>query len=243
MQSILADGAKQFNLSLTEAQLSLFQTYSQELIAWNQQINLTRIVEPEEIAVKHFLDSLSVCLALRPDRFDKPVRSDFSLIDVGAGAGFPGVPLKIALPHMQLTLLESTAKKTKFLHHLVETLRLSNVTIVTARAEEAGQQPAHRERYDVAVARAVTNLPVLAEYTLPLVKVGGTVVAQKGQYPAEELEQTTRALKILGGKIARVLPVNIPELVGERHLVVMSKIKATPKTYPRRPGTPAKNPL
>ena len=237
MQTILSNGAKQFNLSLSTAQLSAFQSYSRELIAWNQQVNLTRIIESEEIAVKHFLDSLSVCLAL-PE-----ASSNLRVIDVGTGAGFPGVPLKIALPHLKLTLLESTAKKTKFLYHLVETLQLSHVTIVTARAEEIGQQPAHRERYDVAVARAVAGLPVLAEYMLPLVKMGGLMIAQKGQHPAGEVEQSAQALKTLGGKVAQILPVTIPNLEGERHLVVINKIRPTPKTYPRRPGVPAKTPL
>ena len=166
-------------LILSQTQLSAFQIYSQELIDWNRRVNLTRIVEPDEIAVKHFLDSLSVGQAL-PD-----LPAAFSMIDVGTGAGFPGLVLKIALPAIQLALLESTAKKTAFLQHMVEILHLTGVTVLTMRAEEAGRQPAHRERYDVATARAVSALPVLAEYTLPLVKIGGLVIVQKGQHPAE----------------------------------------------------------
>jgi 16S rRNA (guanine527-N7)-methyltransferase len=237
MQKILLHGAKQFHLSLTQTQLNAFEQYSQELIAWNQKVNLTRIIEPEEIAVKHFLDSLSVCQAL-PD-----LPPDFSIIDVGSGAGFPGLPLKIVLPDIQLTLLESTGKKTAFLQHIVDILNLTGITVLTARAEEASQQPTHRERYDVAVARAVSVLPILAEYTLPFVKVGGVVIVQKGQHPAEEVKTAANALGILGGQIRQILPVTVPGLNAERHLLIIDKHKATPKQYPRRPGLPAKKPI
>jgi 16S rRNA (guanine527-N7)-methyltransferase len=237
MRQTLHRSAQQFHLSLTETQLNAFEQYSQELIAWNQRVNLTRIVEPEEIAVKHFLDSLSVCQALPALSFG------FSVIDVGSGAGFPGLPLKIALPDIQLTLLESTGKKTAFLQHMVDTLNLTDVTVLTARAEEAGQQPTHREQYDVAVARAVSTLPILAEYTLPLVKVGGLVIVQKGQPATEEIKTATKALEVLGGKIRQILPVTVPGLNAERHLLVIDKHKPTAKQYPRRPGLPAKRPI
>jgi 16S rRNA (guanine527-N7)-methyltransferase len=237
MPQILYKGAQQFNLSLTEAQLRAFELYSQELIAWNQSINLTRIVEPREIAVKHFLDSLSVCLAL-PD-----LSLPFFMIDVGSGAGFPGLPLKIARPGIELTLVESTAKKTAFLRHMVDVLNLTGVTVLTARAEEAGRRPNHRQRYDVAAARAVAPLPVLAEYTLPLVKVGGRVIIQKGKNPTAELKDAAKALEILGGQVKQILPVSVPGLEAARHLLIIQKDKATPEQYPRRPGRPAKRPL
>jgi 16S rRNA (guanine527-N7)-methyltransferase len=237
MPSILRRRAAQFNLSLTEFQLRAFQIYNRELIAWNQRVNLTRIVEPEEITVKHFLDSLSVYQAL-PD-----LPQNFSIIDVGTGAGFPGLPLKIALPNIQLTLLEATTKKTKFLQHIVDTLQLNEVTVLAARAEEVGRQAAHREQYDVALARAVASLPVLAEYTLPLVRVEGLVIAQKGQHLAEEVEAAIRASEMLGGQLDRILPVEVPGLEAARHLIIIRKSKATPKQYPRRPGVPAKRPL
>lgn len=237
MSQALYYGARQFDLTLTKAQLDAFERYRQELIAWNERVNLTGIVDPEEIVVKHFLDSLSVYLAVR----DLP--STLSLIDVGSGAGFPGLPLKIALPDIRLTLLEATGKKTAFLQHIVATLDLTKVMVLTARAEEAGRQPEHRERYDVAVARAVTTLPVLAEYTLPLAKVGGRVVVQKGQHPADEIKQAANALGILGGKVGQILPVTVPGLTAERHLVVIQKNRSTPKQYPRRPGLPAKKPI
>ncbi|MEW5957474.1 MAG: 16S rRNA (guanine(527)-N(7))-methyltransferase RsmG [Chloroflexota bacterium] len=237
MQQSLLAGVQQFDLTLTQAQLAAFEQYSRELIAWNEKINLTRIVAPAEIVVKHFLDSLSVYQALA----DLP--AGFSLIDVGSGAGFPGLPLKIVRPDLQLTLLESTGKKTAFLQHIVDLLNLTNVTVLTARAEEAGRRPEHREHYDVAVARAVSALPVLAEYTLPLVKVGGRVIAQKGQDPAAEIKEAANALGILGGKLSRIWPVMVPGLEAERHLVIIHKVKPTPRQYPRRPGLPAKKPI
>lgn len=246
MRRALSHSTQQFNLNLTEAQLNDFELYSSELIAWNRRTNLTRITDPEEIVVKHFLDSLSVCQALCSAVVSEdtdPSDITFSMVDVGSGAGFPGLPLKIALPNIQLTLLDSTAKKTAFLQHIVETLRLTGVTVLTARAEEVGHQVAHREQYDVVVARAVSTLSVLAEYTLPLVKVGGLVIAQKGQSPTEEIEAAVNALDTLGGKVSQVTPVEIPGLKEVRHLVVIQKIKPTPPNYPRRPGMPVKRPL
>lgn len=237
LRTTLRQGAAQFNLILTEAQLAAFETYARELIDWNRQVNLTRIAAPNEIAVKHFLDSLSVAVGL----CKLPPGARF--IDVGSGAGFPGLPLKIALPHLQLTLLESTGKKCRFLEHVAGVLALPDVTVLNARAEEAGRRPAHRARYDVAVARAVAALPTLAEYLLPLVKVGGRAVAQKGQDPAAEVKSAANALGILGGKVVETRPVDIPGLEGERHLIVLQKSKPTPKIYPRRPGLPAKKPL
>lgn len=237
MSLTLRDGAQQFNLFLTETQLNAFERYSQELITWNQRVNLTSIVEPQKIVVKHFLDSLSVYQAL------SGLPPDLALIDVGSGAGFPGLPLKIVLPDLRLTLLEATGKKTAFLHHIVQVLNLTGVTVLTARAEEAGRRPDQRERYDAAVARAVAPLPVLAEYTLPLVRVGGRVIVQKGQHPAAEIKVAANALGILGGKVSQTLAVRVPGLDAERHVVVIQKNKATPPQYPRRPGLPAKKPI
>lgn len=237
MNSTLQTGANKFGLSLSAAQLHAFDTYYRALVDWNKKMNLTRIVAPDDVVAKHFLDSLSVAVAL-----PQPNKS-LTLIDVGSGAGFPGIPLKIALPPVTVTLLESTGKKTKFLQHVVENLSLSGVSVVTTRAEEAGQHPQHRAQYDVAVARAVSKLPVLAEYTLPLVKVGGWVIAQKGQDPTGEVKAATSALRILGGQVSEIVPVSVPGLAGERHLVVIKKIKPTPKVYPRRPGLPNKDPL
>ena len=233
----LADGARQFNISLSPEQLQQFERYSRELLAWNSRVNLTRIVDPQEIVTKHFLDSLSVLVAL------PALSNGATIIDVGSGAGFPGVPLNIAQPDLRLTLLEATGKKTKFLHHLVQMLTLPNVTVLTARAEEVGLVAQHRERYDVAVARAVAPLPVLAEYLLPLIKIGGYAVVQKGQHPATELTAATAALRILGGTLSQLSAVEVPGLDAPRHLITLAKIKPTPKQYPRRAGVPAKTPL
>ena len=235
---LFLEGATQLGIHLTGAQLEAFDQYSRLLIDWNQRINLTRIIDPVDIAHKHFLDSLSLVQAIPLD-----LDSKFSLIDVGSGAGFPGIPLKIVLPDFNLTLLEATNKKTIFLQHVVDQLRLENVTMLTARAEEAGRQPAQRGQYDLAVARAVAPLSVLAEYTLPLVKVGGWVIAQKGQHPAEEIKQAANALGILGGQVKHVVAVTIPGVSAARHLVLIQKIKPTPKFYPRRPGLPTKKPI
>jgi 16S rRNA (guanine527-N7)-methyltransferase len=237
IRSILIQGAPYFKLSLSEAQLEAFEQYSQAVLDWNRRLNLTRIDDPAEMAVKHFLDSLSVYPVLAE------LAPGLTLIDVGSGAGLPGLPLKIARPDIRLTLLEATAKKARFLAHVVDRLHLEQVTVLTSRAEEAGQQPAHRAHYDVAVARAVAALPVLAEYTLPLVRVGGLVIAQKGQQPAEEVELAATALQTLGGRISQIRPVQVPGLAAERHLVLLEKTAPTPAQYPRRPGMPAKRPL
>jgi len=237
MKAQLLSGLQQLNLSLSETQVEAFERYSQELMSWNQRVNLTGIVEPTEIAIKHFLDSISVCQALQN------IPPFFSMIDIGSGAGFPGLPLKIVYPEIQLTLLESVIKKTAFLQHVIHVLNLTNVTILTARAEEAGHLTDHRERYDVAVARAVAKLPTLAEYSLPLVKVGGWVIVQKGQNPSAEVAEAAKALKTLGGQLCQILPITVPGLEAARHLITIQKRKPTPKQYPRRPGLPLKKPI
>jgi 16S rRNA (guanine527-N7)-methyltransferase len=236
-QGPLQRGALKLGLSLSPAQLHAFEIYSQELITWNRRFNLTRISDPEQIVVKHFLDSLSVYQALTD------LTTDFSMVDVGAGAGFPGIPLKIALAEIELTLLEATVKKSTFLQHVLDLLRLARAVVLTARAEEAGQDPVHRERYDVAVARAVATIPVLAEYTLPLIRPGGLVVAQKGLHPAAEVDDAAQALRTLGGELVGIKPVQVPGLSGARHLVIIQKTGSTPKKYPRRSGVPAGKPI
>ncbi len=162
---------------------------------------------------------------------------------MGTGAGFPGVVLKIAFPGLRLTLLEATSKKAEFLRALVERLGLADVEIINARAEEVGQNPVHRERYDLALARALAGMATLAELTLPLVQVGGLVIAQKGENPAAEVEAARKAIDTLGGQVQEITPVVIPGLDDARHLVVLKKVSPTPAKYPRRPGMPAKRPL
>ncbi len=235
--SLLKVGAAAFDLTLTPAQLDAFEQYAQALVEWNQRSNLTRITDPAEIAVKHFLDSLSVYPLL------PPLPLDAALIDIGTGPGFPGLPIKIVRPELRLSLVESVGKKTAFLHHIVESLGLHDVKVITARAEDVGRQADHRERYDVAVARAVTAMQILAEYTLPLLKIGGRVIAQKGQSPAKEVDAADRAIKLLGGQLEAIRAVTVPYLSAERHVVCLRKVSPTPKQFPRRSGLPAKRPL
>lgn len=211
-------------------------TFESELLAWNEKFNLTAIRDTEGIRTKHFLDSFSCVLAWK----EIPPRR---LIDIGTGAGFPGIPLKILYPSMRLTLVESVGKKANFCRHIIETLKLEVTEVITARGEDVGQMPAHRESYDWAVARAVATLPVLAEYLLPLVQVGGAMLAQKGQSGPAETHKADKALKLLGGRTRQLLPVTLPGVADERFLIVVDKVAATPPQYPRKPGIPTKKPL
>jgi 16S rRNA (guanine527-N7)-methyltransferase len=248
---LLKEGAGCLGLILGPRQLAAFETYYRELTLWNQRFNLTAISGYEEVQCKHLLDSLSCILAFPqqgrtqgiPDTvpLQRPAQP-LLVIDVGSGAGFPGLPLKIMLPDIRMTLLEATAKKATFLRHMVEELGLQDVEIVHGRAEEVGQAAEHRERYDLVVARAVATLPVLLEYCLPLCRVGGRVVAQKGDDVREEVEIAQNALHVLGSALLEIKPVVLPCL-SLRHLVVVDKMSRTPSEYPRRPGIPSKRPL
>lgn len=226
----------QLGLRLSPSQQSNLALYERELMDWNTRFNLTAIRDPEEVHIKHFLDSLTCLLVMR----DAPVGR---LIDIGTGAGFPGIPLKIMLPRVQLTLVESVGKKAEFCRHVVNILDLQGVEVIQQRAETIGQDPAHRERYDWAVARAVAILPVLAEYLLPLVRVGGSMLAMKGESGPAEAHSAERAIKLLGGHLRQLLPVTLPGVAEERYLVVIDKVAATPAAYPRKIGLPAKRPL
>ncbi len=210
--------------------------YEKELLEWNQKFNLTAIRDSESIRTKHFLDSFSCVLAWKAN---PPSR----LIDVGTGAGFPGIPLKILYPNLKLTLVESVGKKVTFCRHIVQVLGLEQVEVIQARAEDLGQDAKHREKYDWAVARAVANLNVLSEYLIPLAKVGGTVLAQKGESGPAEAQSAERAMQVLGGKLKQLIPVNLPGVVDDRYLILVDKVSATPPKYPRKPGLAAKQPL
>lgn len=222
-------------LSLTPTQLDQLARYADLLLDWNQRINLTALRSPEEVWVRHFWDSLTCLRAMRGTTMAR-------VVDVGTGAGFPGLVLKIACPEMHLTLIESVRKKANFCAQAVRTLGLADVEIRVARAEEAGRLPEYREQFDWAVARAVAPMPVLAEYLLPLVRVGGKMLAQKGWDGAQEARQAEHALTVLGGGLERVIPVTLPGLQ-PRTLIVAAKVRPTPDRYPRRPGIPAKRPL
>ncbi len=233
---LLAKTAATLGIRLTPQQLDKFRAYADELIAWNQRFNLTAIAEPEQIQLKHFLDSLSVLLVWRG-------AAGATVLDVGAGAGFPGLPLKIVAPHIRLTLIEATSKKVEFLNHVIAHLGLEGATALHARAEELGHQPAHRERYDLALARAVAALPELMEYTLPFVALGGAVIVHKGAAAQQEAHDAAQAFSILGGSLDRIVPVELPGVTEERQLIVVKKIARTPANYPRRAGVPHKRPL
>ena len=235
---ILARGARDLGMELTPHQLDLFEAYYRELADWNQRVNLTAITGYEEVQVKHFLDSLTVCQAA-------PVgpAAAMRVIDVGAGAGLPGLPLKLAFPDIHLAMVESVGKKARFLEHLVATLSLSGVEVLTGRAEELARQPRLRESFDLAVSRGVAKLPSLLEYTLPFCAPGGRVAAWKRGGVEEEIASAVSALAALGGSMPEVYPVVLNCLADGRVLVVVQKIGPTPARYPRRPGIPDKRPL
>ncbi len=237
----LREGARALGPPLTDRQLAAFQLYYEELVAWNQKFNLTAITDYEQVQIRHFLDSLS-CL-LSEEARQVLHQPEARLIDVGSGAGFPGIPLKLACPTLRLTLLEATGKKATFLEHMTRRLGLQQVTVIHARAEDLGHDPAHREGYDLALARAVAELPVVVEYTLPFCKVGGWVIAQKGEAGAAEAWIADRAIRLLGGELHRVVPVELPGLPEDRSLIVIKKVSPTPEKYPRRAGMPGKRPL
>ena len=236
MEKLVQQAQELFHIHMTGRQVMSLMTYEKELIEWNQKFNLTAIRDVESIRTKHFLDSFSCVLAWQAT---PPSR----LIDVGTGAGFPGLPLKIVYPHMYVTLVESVGKKAMFCQHIVSKLGLENMEVIHTRAENLGQDTNHRETYDYAVGRAVANLNILSEYLLPLVKIGGTMLAQKGESGPAEVHSSESAMKLLGGKMEQLIPVNLPGVVEDRYLVVVEKVAATPPKYPRKPGIPAKQPL
>jgi 16S rRNA (guanine527-N7)-methyltransferase len=236
MKELAQQAQDMLALQLSPAQLSALETYETELITWNQQMNLTAIDQPEKIRTKHFLDSLSCVLVMR----DTPV---VRVIDVGSGAGFPGIPLKIIFPLMHLTVVESVGKKASFCQHIVETLGLKGVEVLHERAEEIGKMSRHRQSYDWALARAVAVMPVLMEYLLPLVKIGGVVLAMKGESAPAEAHEAEYAIQLLGGHLRQLVPVTLPSVEDERYLVLIDKVAATPEKYPRRVGIPGKRPL
>ena len=232
----LPELAAAIGLGLTAAQREQFEAYEALLLQWNARISLTAIRDPSEVRIRHFLDSLT-CATVTGSL------EGLSLIDVGTGAGFPGIPLKIVYPGLQLTLVDSVAKKTRFLEAVVAELALSDVALVSERAEALGRKDGYRERFDWAVARAVAELRVLAEYLLPLCKVGGHALAQKGESAAREIAAAENAVQQLGGGNIRLTSVRLPGVEQAHNLVVIPKLRPTDGRYPRRVGMPAKRPL
>ncbi|MCK8824535.1 16S rRNA (guanine(527)-N(7))-methyltransferase RsmG [Fuchsiella alkaliacetigena] len=236
-KELLISGAAELGIKLKEKQVRQFMDYKDFLQEWNQKINLTAIEDDQEIIVKHFLDSLS-CLKAMKFLNDKD-----KLIDVGTGAGFPGLPLKIIYPELKLVLLDSTKKKVSFLRALSRELELQDIEFLHGRAEDYGQDSNYREKFKVGVARAVASLEVLSEYVLPFLKVGAFFIAQKGDAIKDEVIDASRAVEKLGAEFVDVKTVNLPHTEIERSLVIINKIAKTPLDYPRRAGIPKQSPI
>lgn len=228
-------GLRQLDLSLSDQQLAQFVRYQQELLDWNTRFNLTAITNPEDVQMKHFLDSLSLLVAYN--------RPQARLLDIGSGAGFPGVPLKIARPEWKITLLEATGKKVTFLRHVIETLRLDGVVAIQGRAEELAHQLAYRGAFDLLTARAVASLSTLLEYSAPYCRVGGAIICQKKGELADELSRGKRAAGQLGARFKADLLVQIPDLADGRRLLVWEQQKSCPAQFPRAGAVMAKKPL
>jgi 16S rRNA (guanine527-N7)-methyltransferase len=251
---LLRDGALAFGLCLTAEHVQAFQTYYCELSTWNRKFNLTAVTRYEDVQIKHFLDSLTCLLALpvpgaesrQPLPDTVPLSSSEApmlCMDVGTGAGFPGLPVKILRPAMQMTLLDSSRKKVAFLERVTSMLGVAGVSLLCARAEEAGQDIQQRERYDVVLSRAVADMTELVEYCLPLCRKGGRFIAQKGRDIEAEIREAQFAIGLLGGELREVKTVELPGLNQVRSLVLIDKVEQTPAKYPRRPGMPKKRPL
>ena len=235
-QKILSASAKIFGLEFSDAQLEQFEIFYKLVVEWNEKINLTAITEEKDFAVKHIIDSVSLW---EEEKFI----STKKIIDVGTGAGFPGLPLKIFKPELEIVLLDSLSKRVEFLKKVVAELNLQNVVCVHGRAEDFARQKDFREQFDLAVTRAVSRLNVIAEYCLPFVKVGGIFVALKGKKFLEEISEAKSAVKILGGGEINFVEKILPDLPDKRTVIYIDKIKSTQKNFPRKAGTPVKNPL
>lgn len=236
MNNVLTEKVKELSIVLNDKQIQQFEQYYNILVDWNKVMNLTAITEYEEVVEKHFLDSLTIVNAIHVEKIE-------TLIDVGTGAGFPGIPLKIAFPHLKVTLLDSLNKRIKFLNEVIDLLELNDIKAIHGRAEDYAKQAEYREQYDICVSRAVANLATLSEYCLPYVKVDGLFVPYKSGEIDEELKSSEKAVSILGGKVEEVVKFQLPGTDIGRSFVKIHKIKETKKKYPRKAGMPTKEPL
>lgn len=230
-------GARKLGIQLSENELAQFQTYYEELIDWNNRMNLTSVTNYEQVQINHFLDALTVVLVWKSEN----PRS--RIIDIGTGAGIPGIPLKIVSPQIQLTLVDATTKKAGFLSHMVRTLGLKDVEIVVGRAEDIAHEENYREQFDIVLSRALAELSTLVELTLPFCAIGGKVIAHKKGDIQSEIQQGEKAIGILGGRLKEIKSVTLSEFADNRSLVVIEKVASTPERYPRRAGMPGKKPL
>jgi 16S rRNA (guanine527-N7)-methyltransferase len=236
----LIEGAGKLGIELSARQAKQFELYYQELIEWNKKINLTAITDYSSVQVKHFLDSLTITLALPGKEVERP---GFNIIDIGTGAGFPGLPFKILFPQLRLVLIEPTTKKTAFLRHIIHKLELENVEVLNSRAEEAAHLSLYREQFALVLSRAVALLPTLVELTLPFCQIGGRLIAQKKGESDQEINRAGKAIAALGGKLNRIKKIELDEFTDARYLVIIDKIYPTPNKYPRRPGQPRRRPI
>ena len=256
IENLLKEGLGSLGIKISFEQLNNFLVYLEELKSWNKQFNLTAIVQDEDIIFKHFVDSLT-CFLCFSSFLPQKTEEDFGLIndtdlwktcrvlDVGSGAGFPGLPLKICVPKIKLTLLESSRKKTLFLKHICKKLQLRDVLVIHSRAEICGRELKYREKYEIVISRAVGKLSFLVEYCLPFVKVNGIMIAQKGPAVEKELNEAEKAINLLGGKVKEIKEINLKlkKVEFKRNLVVIEKVFPTPEKYPRKPGIPSKRPI
>lgn len=236
MNNVLTEKVKELSIVLNDKQIQQFEQYYNILVEWNKVMNLTAITEYEEVVEKHFLDSLTIVYAINMEKIE-------TLIDVGTGAGFPGIPLKIAFPYLKVTLLDSLNKRIKFLNEVIDLLELNDIKAIHGRAEDYAKQAEYREQYDICVSRAVANLATLSEYCLPYVKMDGLFVPYKSGEIDEELKSSEKAVSILGGKVEEVVKFQLPGTDIGRSFVKIHKIKETKKKYPRKAGMPTKEPL
>ncbi len=231
---IFNDYLKELSIKINEEQIQKFYTYMNLLMEWNEKINLTAITKPEEIILKHFVDCLTI---------SKYIETNSKLIDVGTGAGFPGIPLKIYRSDLKVTLVDSLNKRLNFLNEVINSLKLENIETIHARAEELGRNKGYREKFDIATSRAVANLSTLSEYLLPFIKIGGKCICMKGADIDGELDNAKKAIEVLGGKVVGKEVFNLPQSDLGRSIIVIEKTKNTPGKFPRKPGTPAKEPI
>ncbi len=234
LKQLLVSGAAEFNVCLTDDMIDKFFSYMTLLKEWNSKMNLTAIEKDRDVVIKHFIDSLSIMPFLE--------NRELTLVDMGTGAGFPGVPLKIVHSALNITLTDSLKKRLTFLDEVIKSLKLKKIHTVHSRAEDLGHDKSHREKYDVTVARAVASLPILLEYCLPLLRPGGIFIAMKGS-DIKEVQSSDKALSTLGGEIVKIKKIILPFTDNERNIILIKKFRHTPTSYPRKAGKPSKNPL